>query len=431
MPTLFLPTRYDNFFAALLDDPRLSVYQSSFLENLLNAPIEFLHQYLALNDDASLFDIISSIIKVAACCSEIVDQIVYEKRTDTIFFRMACPPFDVTADTTDDDEILATTPDEVIVDTTDVTNTSTTTTYDAAPFIGLAVYERTIETNSFIMECIPETIDFEEDTYDDDASNLTQHQQQRKDASDIGLANPSTILPVTRMTHHKNDRIKIIDDDEKSADNGVPCSVSQHNQRKFVSDVNDWPQSFLPDTTSPTSPTIPSTNYVPSRDFFDCITPSMHTLNVHFNLYPAAVQPQLHDDTPVFDSPENAAVPPTIIVDPVTADNDTKVLLANEQSPLADQPDNPAQNSDHNIYCDDYEHEHDHYYGSINHHSNGNLTKYEHDNEDYDDYTTLTKYYDEDDYYYYDDNGNSVDKSYHEDDHYYHSDNGDSVDISV
>ena len=342
----------------LLDDPRLSDYKRFCLQNLLNTPIETLRQYSTGNDEATLLDVISFLVKET--CSEIVDLAIYESST--------------------------------------------------------------IETNSFIMACIPETIDFDEDTYDDDASNLTQHQhqQQRKDASDIVLANPSTILPVTRMTHHENDRINIIDDDEKSADNGVTFSVSQHNQRKFVSDVNEWPQSFLPDTTSPTSTTIPSTNYVPSRDSFDCITPSMHTLNVQFNLYPAAVQPQLHDDTPVFDSPENAAVPTTIRMDPVTADNATKVLLAHEQSPLADH-DNPSQNSDHNIYCDDYEHEHDNYYGSINHHSNGNLTKYEHEHDDYDERNTHHEH-DNDDH-----NGNTIHQHSSNENlnNYYENDSGD------
>jgi len=177
------------------------------------------------------------------------------------------------------------------------------------------------------------------------------------------------------MTHQKNDRLRIIDNDEKSADDDIVFSVSQHKRRRLVSALTECQQSFLPDTTSPTSTTtpftthvpshdsfdcicptsttIPFTHHVPSRDSFDCICPTsttipfthhvpsrdsfdrirptsttipfthhvpsldsfdrilprVHTLNVQFNLYPAAVQQQLHDATTIFDSPKNAAVP--------------------------------------------------------------------------------------------------------------------------
>ena len=113
--------------AALLDDPRLSVYKRDVLQNLLNKPIETLRHYAKGKDDASLFDVISFIVKET--CSEIVDLTVYESTSDTNLFHITSG--DVTADTPDDDEILVTaTPDEVILDTTDVTPTSMTTLKD-------------------------------------------------------------------------------------------------------------------------------------------------------------------------------------------------------------------------------------------------------------------------------------------------------------
>ena len=113
--------------AALLDDPRLSVYKRDVLQNFLNKPIETLRHYAKGKDDASLFDVISFIVKET--CSEIVDLTVYESTSDTNLFHITSG--DVTADTPDGDEILVTaTPDEVILDTTDVTPTSMTTLKD-------------------------------------------------------------------------------------------------------------------------------------------------------------------------------------------------------------------------------------------------------------------------------------------------------------
>ena len=110
-----------------MDDPRLSVYKRDVLQNFLNKPIETLRHYAKGKDDASLFDVISFIVKET--CSEIVDLTVYESTSDTNLFHITSG--DVTADTPDDDEILCTaTPDEVILDTTDVTPTSMTTLKD-------------------------------------------------------------------------------------------------------------------------------------------------------------------------------------------------------------------------------------------------------------------------------------------------------------
>ena len=69
--------------AALLDDPRLSVYKRDVLQNLLNKPIETLRHYAKGKDDASLFDVISFIVRKT--CSEIVGLEIHECTTKNTF----------------------------------------------------------------------------------------------------------------------------------------------------------------------------------------------------------------------------------------------------------------------------------------------------------------------------------------------------------
>ena len=75
----------------------------------------------------------------------------------------------------------------------------------------------------------------DEDSAHGNDVSATLEQQQRKCASDIGLTNPSTNLTVTRMTHQKNDRLRIVNDDKESVDG----DVAQHKRRKLVSDLNE------------------------------------------------------------------------------------------------------------------------------------------------------------------------------------------------
>ena len=251
MPALVIHRRYNNsktartmknvltkIGAALLDDPRLSGYNRFLLQNLLNMPIETLRQF-AGNDDASLLDVISFIVK--AHCSEIVGLTVDECMRQTNTFVMTCHP-DVD-DTLDDDEIL--------VNATASVTTSVTILKDHITTTEKMIDEALVDVKAMPAWSAPSTcpgsdnpsatlVDDNDYSDDDDIFEHKQRKdasdvsindgydifehQQRKDASDVSiLTNPSptsaqrkdasdsNILTLNCLKHQENDELHIYD----------------------------------------------------------------------------------------------------------------------------------------------------------------------------------------------------------------------------
>jgi len=78
---------FEEIGAALLDDPRLSVYSRIKLTTLLSLSMTELRMAAGLKDDASLFDVISFIVNEE--CSEIVGLQLHECTTKNSFL-MTC-----------------------------------------------------------------------------------------------------------------------------------------------------------------------------------------------------------------------------------------------------------------------------------------------------------------------------------------------------
>ena len=74
---------FEEIGAALLDDPRLSVYSRYKLNSFLNLSMADLRMVAGLKDDASLFDVIFFIVDET--CSEIVGLKMHEWTMKNMF----------------------------------------------------------------------------------------------------------------------------------------------------------------------------------------------------------------------------------------------------------------------------------------------------------------------------------------------------------
>ena len=220
---------FEEIGAALLDDPRLSVYSRIILTHLFSLSMTELRMAAELKDDASLFDVISFIVDEE--CSEIVGL----------------------------------------------------TVYDATPFIVLT-YPAEESDEEFLD-------DSDESALNNHlaSANFLEH-QQRKDASDIGLNHSFTNLTLTYPEEESDE--EFLDDSDESAlhDHLASANFLEHQQRKDVSDIGFTPSVTtltLPRTTnqkigtmSPTSTTM----FAPSRDSYDlAAVRTAVTVQVKFN----------------------------------------------------------------------------------------------------------------------------------------------------
>jgi len=420
---------FQRYGKELVNDPRLSVLQRVMLKHSLTLDTaDLLSIVKPEGDNASLFDVLFFL--VTNLCSDIGLVVRLDPVTNLIDlnFSAASAPVDTAATEEDDDthdmtslrkhSIAATNTLKAEIDDTlksppHMRNKAPTMAEvledDQAAFVGFIDKEEFIITgskNEHIYQPDDENTDNDDDTSDKlelpqqrkDASDRMEH-QQRKDASDLDFPSwnsDNPILAMNKLPVEVNVNYTVLGNEQAcSAD--LPVASIWHEQRKhdFSDTSNNSCRAYFENENDENG----STNHHSSENLtmaFDTDDPDNRDCNrrtIHHST-DTLLTHDFHNNDP-------------------DAHDCNRSIIQHSSDNLKSDPD-----------------DHDNYYGSINHHSNGNLTKYEHENEDDDD-RTLNNNYGEDDYYYYDDNGNSVDKDYDSDDHYYHSENGGSVDISV